>query len=343
MSDKRFFRADGPFALGQIAEQVGGRLVSPEEANIILHDVAELRSAGEGDVALFCDAAFAEAFASSHASVIVTSEKLSVYPHNGSAILLADDPRIAFARIGNMFYPRKSSSGRIHPAAVIAPSAAIGHDVEIAAGAVIGEFAVIGAKSRIAANAVIGEGVSLGENCSVGPNTSISHALIGKDVTISSNVTIGGEGFGFVPGPKGLTKMAQLGRVVIEDRVDIGSNCAIDRGGLGDTVIGAMTALDNLVQIGHNVRIGKGCVFAGQAGVAGSTTIGDHVMVGGGVSISDHLTVGSGAKIAGKSGVMRDVAPGEVVAGYPAIPARQWHRQTAALAKLVARKLGGKE
>jgi UDP-3-O-[3-hydroxymyristoyl] glucosamine N-acyltransferase len=130
-------------------------------------------------------------------------------------------------------------------------------------------------------------------------------------------------------------RLSHVGRVLIGNKVQIGSNCAIDRGGLGDTVIGDMTALDNLVQIGHNVRIGKACVFAGQAGVAGSAVIGDYVQVGGAVSISDHITVGNGAKIAGKSGVMRDVAAGETVAGYPAIPVRQWHRQSVALSNLL--------
>ncbi len=142
------------------------------------------------------------------------------------------------------------------------------------------------------------------------------------------------------PGPKGPLRIFQVGRVIIEDQVEIGGNCAIDRGSLGDTVIGTMSALDNLVQIGHNVKLGRGCIVAGQAGIAGSTTLGDFVMVGGAVSISDHLTIGNGAKIAGKSGVMRDVAAGETVAGYPAVPVRQWHRQTAALAKLVARVCG---
>lgn len=343
MSDKRFFQADGPFALGQIAELVGGRLASPDEANIIIQDVACLKTAGDGDVAVFCDAGFADAFADCHASVVVTSEKLARLPHNGSAILVVDDPKAAFARIGQMFYPRKTSSGKIHPSAVVPPCVKLGEDVEIAAGAVIGDGVTIGSRSRIGANAVIGDGVEIGADCAIGPNSSISHALIGNHVTIAANTTVGGEGFGFVPGPKGPVKVSQLGRVVIEDRVEIGNNCAIDRGSLEDTVIGLGTAIDNLVQIGHNVRIGKYCVFAGQAGVAGSTTIGNGVMVGGGVSISDHLTVGDGAKIAGKSGVMRDVAAGEIVAGYPAVPVRQWHRQTAALAKLIARKCGGKD
>jgi UDP-3-O-[3-hydroxymyristoyl] glucosamine N-acyltransferase len=181
---------------------------------------------------------------------------------------------------------------------------------------------------------VIDDHVSIGGEAVIGSNCSISHALIGAAVNISSNVSIGGEGFGFVPGPQGPVRLSHVGLVIIGNRVEIGSNCAIDRGGLGNTVIGDMTALDNLVQIGHNVQIGKGCVFAGQSGVAGSVTIGDYVMVGGAVSISDHVTVGNGAKIAGKSGVMRDVGPGETVAGYPAMPIRQWHRQTTALAKL---------
>jgi len=343
MSDKRFFQASGPFALGKIAELVGARLSEPNRAGMIVRDIAELGKADEGEVSLFCDASHADAFARCHASAIVTSEKLSAYPHNGSAMLLADDPRTVFVRIGHIFHPRKPSSGRIHPAASIAEDAEIGEDVEIAAGAVIGDGVTIGAHSRIGANAVIGDGVVMGENCSIGANTSISHALIGKNVTMSTNVSIGGEGFGFVAGPKGPLKFSQLGRVLIGDGVDIGSNCAVDRGALGDTVIGAMTALDNMVHIGHNVRIGKACALAGQVGIAGSTVIGDGVMMGGQVAVSDHLVIGSGARIAGKSGVIRNVAPGEVMGGYPAVPVRQWHRQTTALAKLIARKCTGKE
>lgn len=340
MSDSRFFLAEGPFSLGHIAGIVGAELAHPERVDEMIHDVAELADAVCGELAVFCDPRHAPAFASCHASVVVTSRKLSLYPHNGSALLLADDPRLAFARIGKLFYPRAQPKAFVHSRAFVAASARVGDDTEIGCGAVVGENVRIGMRCRIGPNAVIGDGVIIGDDSTVGANSSIGHALIGDKVSIAENVSVGGEGFGFVPGPKGPLRVFQVGRVIIEDQVEIGGNCAIDRGSLGDTVIGTMSALDNLVQIGHNVKLGRGCIIAGQAGIAGSTTLGDFVMVGGAVSISDHLTIGNGAKIAGKSGVMRDVAAGETVAGYPAVPVRQWHRQTAGLAKLVARVCG---
>ena len=334
MSDERFFTPEGPFALAFLAEKVGGVLAQPERANQLVHDIAGLEDAGEDDLSVFCDLRHASAFASSHAGVVITSNKLSTYPHNGSTLILAADPKLAFAELGRLFYPAGTVKSFVHPRAIVAASATIGADVQIEAGAVIGEDVIIGASSKIGANSVIGNGVTIGARAVTGSNCSISHALIGDGVKISSNVSIGGEGFGFAAGPKGPVRLAHVGRVVIGDGVEIGDNCAIDRGGLGDTVIGAHTKIDNLVQIGHNVRIGKHCVLAGQAGVAGSAVLGDFVMVGGAVSISDHVVVGNGAKIAGKSGVMRDVEAGQTVAGYPAMPIRQWHRQTTALANL---------
>ncbi len=334
MSEYKFFKPEGPFTLSSLAEKIGAELAQPERAGQLVHDIADLEQASKNDVAVFCAIRHAPAFARSHAGVIVTSKKLSDYPHNGSALLLSADPRLAFAELGRIFYPAGAPQNFIHARAVIAATAQIGEGCAIAAGAVIGEHAVIGAGSRIGANTVIEDGVRIGAQAVVGANCSISHAVIGDSVNISSNVAIGGEGFGFVPGPRGPVRLSHVGRVVIGNQVSIGSNCSIDRGGLGDTVIGDMTALDNLVQIAHNVRIGKACVFAGQAGVAGSAVIGDYVMVGGAVSISDHVTLGKGAKIAGKSGVMRDVAAGETVAGYPAVPIRQWHKQTAMLTRL---------
>jgi UDP-3-O-[3-hydroxymyristoyl] glucosamine N-acyltransferase len=338
MSDERFFRREGPFTLAVLAQKIGAELAQPERGSQIVRDIADLEQAGQDDIAVFCTVSHAGAFAKSHAGVIVTSKKLGDYPYNGSALLLSADPRLAFAELGRIFYPAGAPKSFVHPRATLAATASIGANTAIAAGAVIGEHVVIGAGSRIGANTVIEDHVAIGSEAVIGANCSISHALIGDAVNISSNVSIGGEGFGFVPGPKGPVRLSHVGLVVIGNQVQIGSNCAIDRGALSNTVIGDMTALDNLVQIAHNVRIGKGCVFAGQAGVAGSAVIGDYVMVGGAVSISDHVTVGDGAKIAGKSGVMRDVAKGETVAGYPAMPIRQWHRQTSALAKLAQKK-----
>ena len=334
MSDTRFFKPEGPFALAFLAETIGAELAQPECANQLVHDIADLEHAGQDDMSLFCDVRHVSAFAASHAGVIVTSDKLSRHPHNGSALLLAANPRFAFAELGRLFYPTGAAKNFIHPRASVAASARIGAEVTIGCGAVIGEHVAIGAGSSVGANSVIGDGVEIGANAEIGTNCSISHALIGDGVKLSSNVCIGGKGFGFVPGPQGPIRLSHVGRVVIGNGVEIGSNCSVDRGVLGDTMIGDKTALDNLVQIGHNVRIGKHCLLAGQVGVAGSAVLGDYVMVGGAVSISDHVVIGNGARIAGKSGIMRDVAAGETVAGYPAVPVRQWHRQTAALLRL---------
>jgi UDP-3-O-[3-hydroxymyristoyl] glucosamine N-acyltransferase len=167
--------------------------------------------------------------------------------------------------------------------------------------------------------------------------------LIGRRVGIETGVTIGAQGFGFVPGPNGLTRMLQLGRVLIEDGVQIGANCAIDRGATGDTVIGAGTVLDNMVHIAHNVRLGRHCVICAQVGIAGSTVVGDGVMMGGQVGVADHLKVGARAQIAAKGGVMRNVEPGAVLGGFPAVPIKQWHRQTLGLARLSKKVPGESE
>jgi len=334
LTDDRFFRRSGPFSLGDIAHHVGADAPPVSEAPVMIRGIAELSSAEAGEITVFSDAKHAGDFAKSRASVIVTNIALGAHPHNGSHLLLVKDPRLAFAQIGHMFYPADALDVGIHPSADIHPTVSVGSGSQIGSGVVIGHDASLGARCHIGSNVVIGEGVVIGDDCVIDANTTISHAMIGARVHISSNVSIGGEGFGFVPGPKGLMRIAQLGRVIIGDGVEIGNNCAIDRGAIGDTVIGAGTAIDNLVQIGHNVRIGRNCVLAGQAGIAGSTTLGDNVMVGGQSAISDHLTIGSNARIAGRSGVMRNVADGESVGGLPAVPIRQWHKQTIALARL---------
>jgi UDP-3-O-[3-hydroxymyristoyl] glucosamine N-acyltransferase len=208
----------------------------------------------------------------------------------------------------------------------------------IEAGAVIGERAELGAGCHVGPNAVIGEAVVIGPNCRIGAGATLSHCLLGARVVIYPGARIGQAGFGFALGTEGMTKVPQLGRVIIEDDVEIGANSTIDRGSGPDTVIGAGTMIDNLVQIGHNVRLGKGCVIIAQAGVAGSTRIGDHAILAAQAGLIGHLTIGHAARIGAQAGVMRDVPDGESVIGSPAVPVRQFFREVATVQRLAKEK-----
>ena len=342
MTDRRFFCAGGPFSLDYIASHIGAEEPAPSTGNIWIHDVNDLEAANSGDLSVFFDVRYAAALVGTKASAVITSRILAPHAPEGQPLLFAADPRAAFARAGHLLYPAAAPTGGISGNVDIDPSAIIGRGAQVDFGAVVGPNANIGDRCHIASHAVLGAGVSIGDDSRIGAHSTIGNALIGVGVEIGSSCTIGGPGFGFVAGPNGLLRMLQLGRVIIEDNVAIGSNCTIDRGAMGDTVIGAGSVIDNLVQIGHNVRLGKRCVLSGQVGIAGSTVLGDDVMVGGQAAISDHLAIGAGARIAGKSGVMRDIEAGGRVGGYPAVALRQWHRQTAGLLRLFARK-GGKD
>jgi len=183
----------------------------------------------------------------------------------------------------------------------------------------------------VAPNAVIGRHCRIGRDSYVGPGASLQYALVGNRVIIHGGARIGQDGFGFVPGAKGPERVPQIGRVVIQDDVEIGSNTTVDRGAMADTVIGEGTKIDNLVQIAHNVRIGRGCIIAGHCGLSGSVTLGDFVMLGGRVGIADHITVGDRAQVAASSGLMYDIPAGERWAGMPAQPMRDFFRELSAI------------
>jgi UDP-3-O-[3-hydroxymyristoyl] glucosamine N-acyltransferase len=219
-------------------------------------------------------------------------------------------------------------------AGLVDPTAEIGVDVTIEPGAVVGSEARIGRGTTIAAGAVVGYRVHIGCDGYIGPGGSVTHALIGDRVILHAGVRIGQDGFGFAMGPEGHIKIPQIGRVIIGDDVEIGANSTVDRGSLSDTIVGSGTKIDNLVQIGHNVVIGKHCVIVAQSGIAGSAQLGDFVVMGAHSGVVGHVKVGSGAQIAGMAHVKDDVPPGERMGGTPAKPFREWARETAMLKRL---------
>ena len=257
----------------------------------------------------------------------------------GTVCLLHKNPYKAYALAAQAFYPAPAAQAFVSPAAVVDASAVIGADCHIGHGAVIGKGVKIGARSRIGALCVIEDGVEIGADCDIGARVYLTHAVIGNKVRIYPGAVIGRAGFGFaIDMPNGFVSVPQLGRVVVGDDVEIGANTTIDRGAGPDTVIGQGTRIDNLVQIGHNVQIGRFCVIVSQTGISGSTQLGDGVMTGGQSGFAGHLKIGAGAKIAAQSGIMRDIPQGGEVMGSPAVPIRQFMRQTAIWSRISLKK-----
>lgn len=338
MTDPRFFKAGGPFALSQLAEISGASIEAGGAGDALFNDVAPIDVAGPDEISFLNSNRYLEAFANSKAGACVTAAKWASKAPEGMAVLVSKDPHLAFAYIAQAFYPREPSSGEIKGTAIIDPTARLGAGCDIADGAIIEENAEIGENCRIDANAVIGAGVVLGDDCTIGAGATLSHCIIGSRVLVYPGVRIGQDGFGFATDAGRHVKIPQLGRVIVHDDVEIGANTTIDRGSGPDTIIGAGCMIDNLVQIGHNVQLGKGCVIVALAGLAGSTKLGDFVVVGGQVGIAGHLEIGSGVQIAAKGGVIGDVPPGITVSGLPAVPIGEWRRQVVALARLAKRK-----
>ena len=339
MADPRFFLNHGPFALGDLAQRAGAELVGGDPATTI-EDVAPLDVAGEGAVSFLDNRKYLEQARRTHAAACLIRPDLAPECAAGVARLLSDQPYRAYALIAAAFYPAAaaphpdSAPARTTAGAWIHPDAAVDPSCEIAPGAVVEAGAEIGARCRIGANAVIGRGVVLGPDCLIGPGATLSFALVGARVVLHAGARIGQDGFGFAMGPQGHLKVPQLGRVMIEDDVEIGANTTIDRGSGPDTVIGRGCKIDNLVMIAHNVQLGPGCVIVAQTGISGSTRIGAGSVLAAQVGVTGHLTIGPRVQLAARSAVIRDLPGDQVYGGAPAIPAGEWRRQVAAISRL---------
>lgn len=339
MPDPRFFEDLGPVALGELAALSRAELADPGAAARTIRAVAVLTRARGDTVTFLSDRRYAPALRETTAGAcFIHPNEASAVPE-GCAALLTSSPQGAYALAAQRLHRPRLSAAR----EAVAPDARLEEGVVVGPGAVVGSGAQIGRGTVIGPNSVVGPGVAIGRDCEISANVTIGFALIGDRVRILAGAVIGEPGFGATAGPAGLIDIPQLGRVIIQDGVTIGANTCIDRGAFDDTVIGENTKIDNLVQIAHNVRVGRNCAMAAHTGISGTVIIGDGVQFGGRAGVADHVSIGDGARVGAASGVMKDIPAGETWGGMPARPIRKWMRETAWLAKMADRKQGARE
>jgi UDP-3-O-[3-hydroxymyristoyl] glucosamine N-acyltransferase len=343
MSEPIFLRQSTGLTLDEIASVTGAAIASRVRRADRIVNIAPLDRAGPSDLTFLESRNFAAAAAATQAGACLTTETLAKELPNHVSVLTIREPYRAFVLAARELFPQA-----LRPSSLSKPGNFAGAHVDAAArtedgvaiepGAVIGPQVEIGTGTSIGANAVIGAGVRIGRDCSIGANTVISNALIGDRVIVHPGCNIGQDGFGFVMSGKGHLKVPQVGRVIIQDDVEIGAGTTVDRGAIRDTVIGEGTKIDNLVQVGHNVSIGRHCIIVAQTGISGSSTLEDFVVLGARVGLNTNITIGEGAQIAGVSVVHGDVPAGARWGGFPAKPLKQWFREILILERLARQK-----
>ena len=314
----------------EIAQKVNGNILGDGETK--LTGFAKADAAITGDLTFAENEKFFRLAEQSQASAILAPAE---FQSESKTVIQVKDARIAFAQVLPLFFPEKQFIPGVHPSAVVADSANIAETAHIGPNCVIGENVTIGDDAILEPHCTIGDNSALGQACHLFPNVSVYHGCrLAKRVRIHSGTVIGSDGFGYVFDQAHHRKIPQIGGVIIEDDVEIGANCTVDRGALDDTKIGRGTKIDNLVQIGHNVIIGEHCIIIAQNGIGGSSKIGAYSILAGQAGVAGHLKVGSKSVVAAKSGVINDLEGNQQYMGYPAIPASEAKRQIVAVKKL---------
>ena len=343
MEHPGFFERAGPFSLSDVAKATNAQLAPGADPALQIADVRTLADASEHDLSFLDNRKYAIHLTHTRAAACLLAPAFAANVPKGTSPLITAEPYRGFALALGLFYPdaMQPKAAKAGGAALVDPTAQLEEGVVVEPGAVVGAEARIGRGTRIAAGAVIGYRVSIGRDSYIGPLATLVNTLVGDRVTVHSGTRIGQDGFGFAMGPRGHLKVPQIGRVIIQDDVEIGANTTIDRGALKDTIIGEGTKIDNLVQIGHNVVVGRHCVIVAQTGISGSTELGDFVVMAGQSGTSGHVKIGTGAQLAGTAHATKDVAPGVRIGGTPGRPIQQWRREVAILARLAKRRGGG--
>ena len=331
--------SDGRLRAAEIAALTGGRLIGP--GDVAVRAVAPLDRAGPADLTFVASARYLRYLERSQAAVVLCAPEFADAP-GGTARVVVKDPYAALLALLPRLYPEPERVWGVHPSAVIGAGSCWTDPVLLGPHVVLGRDVVLGANVRIGAGCVIGDDVTLGDDTELFANvTCYPGTVVGRRVRAHAGVVLGSDGFGYVPDKDGHRKIPHVGRCVIGDDVEIGANTTVDRGSVDDTVVGAGTKIDNLVQVGHNVRIGARCIIMAQVGIAGSTIIEDDCVLAGQVGLAGHITLGRGARVAAQSGVDTSVEPGTTMFGTPAREHREQLRTLAALNRLarIAREL----
>jgi UDP-3-O-[3-hydroxymyristoyl] glucosamine N-acyltransferase len=342
MTEPFFFSRGRGLTVREIAALTGAAAQPGADLDRRITGIAALDRAAPDDLAFLDKPKFAAQLSATGAGACLTTERYAARAPAHVSVLCVAEPYRAFVEMTRTLFPdalRPSSlfeASGVAAGALVHPSARLESGVTVDPGAVIGPKAEIGAGTVINAGAVIGPKVRIGRQCTIGANASIANSLIGDRVVVHPGCAIGQDGFGYVMGAAGHRKVLQIGRVILQDDVEIGAGTTIDRGANRDTVIGEGTKIDNLVQIGHNVSIGRHCIIVSQCGISGSVVIEDYVILAGQVGVPDNVTIGEGAVIGARSGVMSDVPAGEKWFGYPAMRGNEFLRGIATLRRRIS-------